>query len=287
MNKRTIITIECGNNSLVFSPLSNLWITKISSLSSNDVVIDETQGTGQIGSSISILSVQPKDLTVEGFIKNDIEPMREGLLSCLLPMKNVKMIITENHQSWYIKGVLKKTPIISDGSYLQDFQFVIRCPYPYFRSINDEAIQIAGLNKLFTLPCSLAGIWYISKYTESQFTTIENKGNVPAEFTVVFTAAAEVSNPELYHVENRSVVKINKTMTAGEVIKVSTVYEQKGVIFQNSDGTLSNGFKYLNPNSDLNMQILPGINTIRCSADSGKQALSVKIIKPTGVKAGI
>lgn len=287
MNRNTVIIVECSGSSLVFSYSSEMWITDISSLTSNDIVIDETQGTGQIGTTVSNLSVQPKDITVEGFIKKNITAMREGLLAILLPQQNIKMTVQDGTQSWYIQGYLKKTPVISDGLVMQNFQFVLHCPYPYFRSTADGSAQIAGLNSLFAFPCSLSDSWYISKYSESLFAEVANKGNVPTEFSVVFTAAAAVTNPEFYHVEKQSYIKINKIMQAGEKITVSTVYGRKGVTVQKPDGTFENGFKYLDVNSDLNLQLAPGDNTIRCGASVNRQALSVKVIMPQGVKAGL
>lgn len=47
------------NGSVAFSEDSDFWISDIDSLSSNEISISETQGTGQIGSTRSAQSVQP------------------------------------------------------------------------------------------------------------------------------------------------------------------------------------------------------------------------------------
>ena len=81
----------------------------------------------------------------------------------------------------------------------------------------------------------------------------------------------EVTDPEFYHVERGTFIKINKVMAADEKITVSTVYGRKGVTLQLPDGTEANGFKYLDVGSDLNMQMAPGTNTIRCDAANNRE----------------
>lgn len=159
--------------------------------------------------------------------------------------------------------------------------------YPYWRSTADGSAQVAGLTKLFQFPCSLAGTWYISKYSDSLFTVVNNDGTAAMEFDVIFTAATEVTDPEFYHVERGTFIKINKVMAAGEKITVSTVYGRKGVTLQLPDGTEANGFKYLDVGSDLNMQMAPGTNTIRCDAANNREGLRVQVIMPKGVVPGI
>ena len=90
-----------------------------------------------------------------------------------------------------------------------------------------------------------------------------------------------------YHVERGTFIKINKVMAAGEKITVSTVYGRKGVTLQLPDGTQANGFKYLDVGSDLNMQMAPGANTIRCDAANNREGLRVQVIMPKGVVPGI
>lgn len=289
MNRDTLVTYASGGKSIAFfsKPGSVLWITSIVGASGNDVAISEAQGARQTGSTIGSQSVQPKDITVNGAALAAAEANRRGILACVLPGVSGRLTVVQNGESWYIEGVPKRTPDFSDGSIVQAFQFVLHCPYPYWRSTAGGSTQVAGLAKLFRFPCSLAGTWYISKYSESLFTVVENEGALAMEFDAVFTASSEVTDPELYHVERGTYIKLNKVMAAGETITVSTAYGRKGVMLRLADGTLANGFKYLDVGSDLNMQMDPGANTIRCDAANNREGLSVKIIMPKGVVPGI
>ena len=289
MNKDTIVTYASGANSITFLSKhgSALWVTSITGASGNDVAVSESQGAGQVGSTISNQSVQPRDITINGAVLAAVEANRRGILACVLPGVTGRLTVIQNGESWYIDGAPKRTPEFSDGSVVQDFQFVLHCPYPYWRSTADGSAQVAGLTKLFQFPCSLAGTWYISKYSDSLFTVVENDGTAAMEFDVIFTAATEVTDPEFYHVERGTFIKINKVMAAGEKITVSTVYGRKGVTLQLPDGTQANGFKYLDVGSDLNMQMAPGTNTIRCDAANNREGLRVQVIMPKGVVPGI
>ncbi len=289
MNRDTLVTYTCGGKSVAFLSRhgSALWITSLSGASGNEIALSEAQGAGQIGSTLGSQSVQPRDITVNGAILSAVEENRRGILSCVLPGEPGRLTVAQNGESWYLEGVPKRTPEFSDGSAVQSFQFMLHCPYPYWRSTADGSAQIAGLTRLFRFPCSLAGAWYISQYTESLFAAVENRGAVAAEFDAVFTAVSEVTDPELYHVERGAFLRLNKVMAAGEEIVVSTVYGRKGVTLRHADGTQTNGFRYLDIGSDLNLQMDPGVNTIRCDAAHNREGLRVQIILPQGVIPGI
>ena len=287
MNRNTIVTYSTGSNSITFSCKTPLWITEITNASGNGIEISETQGTGQVGSTLSSQSVQPRDITVNGVVIKDLEINRRGILDCILPGVTGRLTIEQNGESWYIEGTPSQTPEFSDGSSIQQFQFVLHCPYPYWRSTEDGHSLVAGLLPLFRFPCNLKNTWWISRYTGSLFTTVTNSGNVPLAFDLVLQAVTEVTVPEVYHVERGTFIRINRTLAAGEKVIVSTVYGRKGVVLTLADGTQANGFKYLDVESDLNMQLDPGENTIRYDAGNNREGLRVKIIAPRGVVAGV
>lgn len=289
MTKDTVVTYEANGRSVLFraARASPLWITKLTGASGLTVSVSETQGAGQIGSTVGNQAVEPRDITVDGAITADVEKNRAGLLACVLPGVTGRLTVLQGGESWYIDGVPTKTPEISDGSVLQEFQFTLHCPYPYWRSPADGSTLVAGLTKLFRFPCSLAGKWYISKYSDSLFTVVENTGSAAMEFDAVFTAVTDVTNPELYHVERGAYLRINKVLAAGERVTVSTVYGRKGAVLRRSDGTEENAFRYLDIGSDLNLRLDPGKNTLRAAADANREGLRVQILMPKGVRTGL
>ena len=70
-------------------------------------------------------------------------------------------------------------------------------------------------------------------------------------------------------------LRITKTLQAGESFTISTVYGSKRVIYRHADGVEENGFRYLSPDSDMNMQLQPGVNTFRYDAADNREGLRV------------
>lgn len=127
MNRDTIFVYTAGTNSVTFAYKSPLWVTSITGASGNDVAVSESQGAGQVGSTISNQSVQPRDITINGAVLAAVEANRRGILACVLPGVTGRLTVIQNGESWYIDGAPKRTPEFSDGSVVQDFQFVLHC----------------------------------------------------------------------------------------------------------------------------------------------------------------
>lgn len=288
MNGDTIFIYESAIGTLTFQrdPMQ-FWITEIDGASSVDIDIFESQSAGQVGASISGQSVQPSSFTVDGCIFEPLDANRERLIDIIAPQTPATLTVIQNGESWYKDVLPEKTPEITPGDGVQYFQMRLHAAYPYWRSTTSYATQIAGLIAMFKFPFFTGGFWWISKYSDSYFNTIVNEGNVPIEFQVIFAARSALSNPEIYHMDTQKLIRINKSMIAGERIIVSTIDGQKGVTCISNTGEITNGFKYLSLESDLSMALIPGDNLLRMAADTNREGLGVRIEAPKGVKSGV
>lgn len=289
MNDKTNIKYESSGGVIEFTFASDFWITSIDGVSDVTVQISESQGVGQIGSTMTNQSVQPKTLTVNGALFGDVEANRRKLLDCVLPNEKGILTVLKDGESWYLEGVPSKTPTVSDGYGVQEFQFSFRAPYPYWRSTSNISTQLAGITPMFRFPFKTGKAFRLSKYTETYFTEIENSGNLPVGIDILFYASTEVENPGVFHVDTGTYIKLADTkLSAGESVKISTVYGRRGVTFISSGGEESNGFRYLDKNSNLDMMLLPGKNTFRYIADDDNRiGLRVTITAPKGVVSGV
>lgn len=287
MNEFTVFTYENVIGKLVFKYESSMWITDVDGMSSVEIDIAESRSTMQIGSSVTAQSVRPRSFTVDGAIFDPVEVNRELLLDIIAPQIPSTLTIEQNGESWYLDVVPEKTPEITAGNGVQSFQTRLHAAYPYWRTTASYATQIAGLIAMFKTPFFTGGSWYISKYSDSYFASIENRGNVPIEIRVVFTARSALENPELYHMDTGKKILIRKAMVAGERVVVSTVYGEKGVVCVSNTGVVSNGFKYLSIDSDLSMALIPGFNLLRSDASSNREGLGVHVETAEGVKSGV
>lgn len=286
MNENTIFIYENTIGRLVFQYGGQMWITDVDGMSSVEIDIAESRSTMQVGSSITGQNVRPRSFTLDGAIFEPIAAHRERILNIIAPQIPATLTIKQGGEEWYLDVVPEKTPEITAGIGVQFFQTRLRAAYPYWRTTASYATQIAGLVAMFKFPFNTGGSWWISMYSDSYFAAIENRGNVPVEFRVTFTARAALDNPELYHVDTGKRILIRKSMIAGERVSVSTIYGHKGVVCTSASGEVTNGFKYLSVDSDLSMTLRPGSNLLRIDAVN-REGLGVRIEAPEGVKSGV
>ena len=286
MNENTTFIYENTIGRLVFQYGGQMWITDVDGMSSVEIDIAESRSTMQIGSSITSQNVRPRSFTLDGAIFEPIAAQRERILNIIAPQIPASLTIKQGGEEWYLDVVPEKTPEITAGNGVQFFQTRLRAAYPYWRTTASYATQIAGLVAMFKFPFNTGGSWWISRYSDSYFASVENRGNVPVEFRVTFTARAALDNPELYHVDTGKRILIRKSMIAGERVSVSTIYGHKGVVCTSASGEVTNGFKYLSVDSDLSMTLRPGSNLLRIDAVN-REGLGVRIEAPEGVKSGV
>ena len=92
---------------------------------------------------------------------------------------------------------------------------------------------------------------------------------------IEFSCNTTVVNPSLLHVGTQEFVKINKTITPGETITVSTMSGNKYVRGYH-DGQTENYFKYWDWDSTW-LQMYRGVNVLKYNADSGVEGLAVSV----------
>ncbi|HEX3075966.1 MAG TPA: phage tail family protein, partial [Lachnospiraceae bacterium] len=107
---------------------------------------------------------------------------------------------------------------------------------------------------------------------------VYNKGDVETGMRIVFRAKGALTNPSLFNVETREFIKINKAMTAGEVITIDTNYGKKGITLR-KNGVESNILNYIDIAGGGNtfLQLAVGDNLLRYNADTGADNLEVDI----------
>ena len=288
MNGSTTFEYENAIGKILFAKSGPFWVTDIDSVSSVDIDIAASQSPLQIGSSLHNQSVAPRSITLDGALFEPLEANRKHLLRVLAPQVPSTLTVYQNGESWFLDVFPEKTPDISPGEGVQYFQTRLYAPYPYWKSVETHTQQLVGLSPLFRFPYVEEGNWKLSEFSDNYYATVENTGNAPVGFKVVFSARATLSNPELQHLNTGEKIKIiRKTMAPGEKLVVSTLDGQKGVTCIDALGNESNGFRYLSTDSHLKMALLPGQNLLRFDAATNRAALSVRIEAPKGVVSGV
>lgn len=181
-----------------------------------------------------------------------------------------------------IDAVVENGPIFpsGEGNRGNTFQVAVVdfiCPSPYFRKIEINKTEIALWEPNFEFPLEIpleTGI-EMGIRSPSLIVNVLNDGQVPIGMNIKFRALGTVKNPSLFNVNTREWFKLNRTMTAGEVITVNTNQGKKR-IESILNGVTSNIFNNMVFGSKF-LQLDIGDNLFRYDADQNLDALEVDI----------
>ncbi len=285
MTDNMVITYKYGEQSIVFSKDTNFWLSDITGLGL-EVDFKTTQNNFSPGEALYAQNVSGRYLSFTGEIIGDLRLNREKMLNLIAPMQNAVIVFEENGESWQIDVVPEKTPEIEPGAGIQSFQFTVFAPYPYFRTLEQKSYVLSGYTPMWKTPFTMSGPFYISMQNPNAYTVIKNIGNVNLSFVWEVYAINAIANPSLKNVNTGEEISIIKSMEKGDRFRISTFYKDKesgtSLVFITSDGAQENAFRYISPQSDLNMQIMPGDNIFLANAEENKHNLQSIIIASGG-----
>lgn len=170
----------------------------------------------------------------------------------------------------------KLTNIYDDLSFTVD----LICPNPYWTDVELNKKQIALWKGDFHFPLVIPANKGITMghREPSLIVNVNNTGNVRSGMIIEFYARGTLKNPSLFNVNTREVIKINKSMSAGEKITINTNIGKKKII-QNLNGIEADILNYLDivGGGDTFLQLEVGDNLFRYDADENLDNLEVSI----------
>nr|DAM96732.1 MAG TPA: tail protein [Caudoviricetes sp.] len=283
-----VIYTNAYGDSVEFSASSGIRITSIDGLTSNEINLSESTVNNQVGSSITGKSVQAKDLTIEG--RYHYKPsIRKTLLAVILPgvTATLRYIddLAEIDVYWVV--IPKQTPVISINPVWQNFQFVVRVPFPYPRSHISNVTYFNYLKSRFRFKQAYSSTqkWKISERTYQPLQTIKNKGSLETGFIVRMTATAEVKAPKIVKVDTQETIEFpNLTLQSGETLEINTHDNEKYCHLIKEDSVV-NAFPDMSYESTF-FKLNKGDNVIRYSSETNEKSLEV-VLTFDEVMAGI
>lgn len=283
-----VIYTNAYGDSVEFSARSDIRITSIDGLTSNEINLSESTVNNQVGSSITGVSVQAKDLTIEGRYRYK-PSIRKTLLAVILPgvTATLRYIddLAEIDVYWVV--IPKQTPVISINPVWQNFQFVVRVPFPYPRSHVSNVTYFNYLKSRFRFKQAYSSTqkWKISERTYRPLQTIKNKGSLETGFLVRMTATAEVKAPKIVKVDTQEVIEFpNLTLQSGETLEINTHDNEKYCHLIKEDSVV-NAFPDMSYESTF-FKLNKGDNVIRYSSETNEKSLEV-VLTFDEVMAGI
>lgn len=138
------------------------------------------------------------------------------------------------------------------------------------------AYQLATPEVYATDPIKIGGHGIIMGLrSPSAIATITNTGTLPCGFIITFQASGTVENPKIIDINTQEYIRLSHTMQAGEVIRISTLDNNKTVRQIIGEDSI-NAFNFLDFANSTFLQLAVGINYLRYDADSGLDNLSVE-----------
>lgn len=231
-------------------------------------------GVSYIGTSINSRNIM---LTIA--IRDDaLMQVRKTQIFNIFPLKdNGTLFYYEGDIIRKINYFVEKVTLTSKTGIIYATISLI-CPSPYFMDSQETIAALNNWNKCFSFKLEIpdgTGIEFGSK-NESTSIEIINDTHINYGLTIVLTANGSITNPIVKNTSTNEVLKLNKSLTTGEKIIITTYNNNKTITYVDSQGngklennTLVFGTKFL--------QASNGVNKFITDADSGKENLDCSI----------
>lgn len=232
-----------------------------------------------VGTTWNGTSIGQRDLTIKGTITDNIQENRL-LLYDMFPLNSEgTLYYYEGDVERKITCLVEKVSIPEKKGFTRDFSISLVCPNPRFSALAATILSMATWTPAFKFKLVIPknkGIKFGTKNTTSMGTT-ENTTEIDYGMTIKFKANDTVKNPYLFNVTTRDIIQIEKTMSAGDQIIITTHIDNKNVIYKNAVTGEEENINYLIMYGSKYLQVPSGTNTFRSGADSGEDNLETTI----------
>ena len=232
-----------------------------------------------VGTTWNGTSISERDLTIKGTISQNVQENRL-LLYDMFPLNSEgTLYYYEGEIERKIKCIVEKISIPEKIGYTRDFTISLVCPNPRFTDLFATILSMATWSPAFKFALKIPkdkGIKFGTKNTTSMATT-ENTTDIEYGMTIRFKANDKVVNPYLFNVNTREIIQIEKEMSAGDEIIITTHIDNKNIIYKNAKTGQEENINYLIMYGSKYLQVPSGTNTFRSGADSGEDNLESTI----------
>lgn len=251
------------------------YIEKVTSYGAQNVEFQTTKSNREIGEVLQHQNVSPKTITLKGSINGKSDGLREQLNHVIAPLAKGRLIYNDEYE---MEVYVKASPDIDRQPYGAKFSFSLYAPFPYWREKEQKNQMLVGYTPEFMFPWNLSdpSPFYFSRAAQVGYVTVANEGEAPADWTVTFTALSTVKNPYAQDIDTGEKVRVLKTLSAGESVTISTEGEELAVTLTAADGTMADGFEYLDIDS-VPFRLSLGENHIKTDAEEGGEGLRASI----------
>ena len=223
-----------------------------------------------VGTKWNGTSIGERELTIKGTITENVQENRLLLFDMFPRNSEGTLYYYEGNIERKITCVVEKVIIPEKGTYTRDFSISLVCPNPRFSALAATILSMATWTPAFKFALK------IPQSTGIKFGT-KNTTEIDYGMTITFKANDTVVNPYLFNVNTREIIHIEKTMSVGDKIVITTHIDNKNVMFINALTGEEENINYLMMYGSKYLQVPSGTNTFRSGADSGEDNLETTI----------
>lgn len=177
---------------------------------------------------------------------------------------------------FFCRFVLSKTPYTKSIHPYPVLDFMLFCPKPFWYDLTAQSFCINGFVPSFRLPVNYSKPHRFGVRTSVGWLNAYNPGALAVPFTATLKSDGAVVNPTVLNIITGQSIRILTTLTPGQVIEIYRTTTDKLAVKRTEDGTEENIFALLDEDSDL-LELAPGDNLLKATADSGETSLQVTV----------
>lgn len=237
----------------------------------------------QVGVYIDSTSLEERTVSITGWVIGDtydlLRKNKEVLNRIANPQHTLEAVVFDKYKLTFKPDYSVKYSVAYEENNEVLCKFLIQgtCADPMFTTKDRQSALVASVIPKFKFPLVIpqdTGI-LMGLREPSLLATLNNEGDIDTGMVITFSCTSTVTNPSLLNVDTREFIKINKVLSPGEQIVVSTGSGEKyikGIV----SGEEYNYFKYMDFDSTW-LQLHLGTNTLKYDADENVDGLEVLI----------
>ena len=236
------------------------------------VDVGTSQGFSQVGETVESMTVGGRTITVHGAVYGNVQSRKKMMRKVFAPFVWGKLIFDGNY---YIRVCVKDTPTFSPVKDDGRFTMLLYAPFPFFYSVDDAHYNIGGTLPMFSFPVNYATPHKFGERGTEKYTNVYNNGDIAVPFNVYMETFGESANPLIVNLDTQEYLKLNGTLTAGDV---ANIYRDSNNILRaelSAGGEVVDILSWVDDGSTL-FQLNPGDNIIAFDDDGGGSSLTVK-----------
>ena len=243
--------VVCQNsrgNQVTFSYEFPYFLETIEGVTEVDGKVNTITSAYGVGSKYVSSSISERNIVITGSVKRDnITEKRQNLYK-IFPKKDKGTLFYYEEDKEYKIEYYVESIEFAKSKVVDKFVISLICPSPYFTDLEESQVQMSNWIPSFEFPLEIpeeTGIEFGYKNVNS-LVTIENDTNIEIGMKIVFTASDDVENPKLVNITTQEELEIEKSMTAGDVITVTTFINNKNIILTSNgeDININNYLKF-------------------------------------------